>query len=60
MKLKPSLLLNSLLCIRPLTFTIEAFCLVATIKYVAYMTPSIATMAPTLTSLPGVHNKLCY
>ena len=34
--------------------------LVATARHFTYMPPSMASVALTLTSLPGVHDALCY
>ena len=52
-KLKPSFLLNVLLCICLLTFKIEAFHLVA-----IETSPSMAKMMSTLSSLSGAHDVL--
>ena len=53
-KPKSSLHVNVSLCIYPLTFITEV--LVATVK----IPPALADMASTLSSLPGVHDSLCY
>ena len=58
-KLKPSLLLKVLPCIRPLTFTTEE-CSILLPTNIGSFLLWLASAASTLSSLANIHNVLCY